>query len=151
MMLNLHHSIIIWALVNSLQEWKHMQMQYKQFCMKISSVLLVGNHKIFGRKCILSFRKHTSHFLFMCIAYLLLTAFEPSNSFWIINFVEGLIYYAIAMGAFTNDYLWFLKSSISSLLPDSLNEIFYDQLRINLPMPGSLLYFLLLLPLPDLL
>ena len=55
------------------------------------------------------------------LAYLLLTAFNlhPIVSGLLI-FVEGLIYYAIAMGAFTDDYLWFFKSSISSLTNISL-------------------------------
>ena len=90
-------------------------------------------------------------FLLCTFAYLILTAFElhPIVSGLII-FVEGIIYYAFAMGAFTNDYFWFLKSSISVLLPDSLNEIFYDQLKINLPMPGESYIYPIIAPIAGL-
>ena len=47
--------------------------------------------------------------IFLCLfAYIILTAFElhPIVSGLII-FLEGLIYYAFAMGAFTNDYFGF--------------------------------------------
>ena len=90
-------------------------------------------------------------FSLCAFAYLLLTAFElhPIVSGLLI-FFEGLIYYAFAMGAFTNDYLWFFKSFISSLLPDSLYEVFYDQLRINLPMPGESFIYPIIAPISGL-
>ena len=76
---------------------------------------------------------------FLCaFAYLVLTVFDlhPIISGSII-FIEGLIYYAVAMGAFTNDYLWFLKTTLNTLLPNSLKNTFYEQLAIKLPMPGE--------------
>ena len=90
-------------------------------------------------------------FSLCAFAYLLLTALElhPIVSGLYI-FIEGLVYYAFVMGAFTNDYLWFLKSSISSLLPDSLYETFYDQLRVNLPMPGESVVFPIIAPISGL-
>ena len=33
------------------------------------------------------------------------------------------------MGAFTNDYWWFLKSTLLSLMPDSLYNTFYEYLN----------------------
>ena len=90
-------------------------------------------------------------FSLCALAYLLLTAFDlhPIVS-GVFIFVEGLIYYAIAMGAFTGDYLWLLKSSISFLLPDSLYEFFYDLLKINLPMPGESFVFPIIAPIAGL-
>ena len=41
------------------------------------------------------------------------------------------------MGAFTNDYWWFLKSTLLSLMPESLYNTFYEQLRVSLPSPGE--------------
>ena len=75
----------------------------------------------------------------LCLfAYVLLSVFElhPAISGGLI-FLEGLIYYSVAMGAFTNDYFWFLKSAIISVLPNSIYDIFYEQLQINLPLPGE--------------
>ena len=107
---------IIWDLITYSGMETHANAM-QQFYMRISFTF-GGNHKAFGRKCNLSIRKHTSIFSLCAFAYLILTAFElhPIVSGLLI-FIEGLIYYAIAMGAFTNDYLWFFKSSISSLLP----------------------------------
>ncbi|MEL1230640.1 MAG: adenylate/guanylate cyclase domain-containing protein, partial [Candidatus Neomarinimicrobiota bacterium] len=55
----------------------------------------------------------------------------------LVIFSEGLIYYAFAMGMFANDYLWFWKSIISSILPSGIHELFYDQLQVTLPEPGE--------------
>ena len=66
---------------------------------------------------------------FLCtIAYLLLTKIElhPIVAGLVI-FSEGLLYYAFAMGMFANDYWWFLKSTISNLIPHSLHDDYYDQ------------------------
>ena len=76
---------------------------------------------------------------FLCtIAYLLLTKIElhPIVAGLVI-FSEGLLYYAFAMGMFANDYWWFLKSTISNLIPHSLHDKFYDQLQVVLPGPGE--------------
>ena len=75
----------------------------------------------------------------LCLfAYILLTAFElhPIVSGLLI-FLEGIFYYSIAMGAFTNDYWWFLKSTLLSLMPESLYNTFYEQLKVGLPSPGE--------------
>ena len=75
----------------------------------------------------------------LCLfAYILLSAFElhPVISGGII-IIEGLVYYSIAMGAFTNDYWWLLKSTITFVLPNGIYDIFYDALQINLPLPGE--------------
>ncbi len=76
---------------------------------------------------------------FLCmIAYLLLTKIElhPITA-GIIIFSEGILYFAFAMGMFTNDYWWLLKSTISSILPTSIYELYYDQLQVSLPQPGE--------------
>ena len=52
-------------------------------------------------------------------------------------FFEGLIYYSISMGMFSNDYGWFFKSIIKSIIPDSIHNSFYEQLQIALPGPGE--------------
>ena len=77
-------------------------------------------------------------FTLCAIAYFLLTKIELHPIIaGIIIFSEGLIYYAFAMGMFANDYWWFWKSSISSLLPSSIHKLFYDQLQVTLPSPGQ--------------
>ncbi len=76
---------------------------------------------------------------FLCIlAYLLLTKIElhPITA-GVVIFSEGMIYYAFAMGMFTNDFWWFWKSTISSVIPSSLYESYYSQLQIQLPKPGE--------------
>jgi len=76
---------------------------------------------------------------FLCtLAYILLTKIDlhPIVA-GIIIFSEGLVYYAIAMGMFANDNWWFWKSTVASLLPDSLHEKYYDQLQVVLPGPGE--------------
>ena len=72
------------------------------------------------------------------VAYMLLTKIELHPILaGLVIFSEGLIYYAFAMGMFTNDYLWFWKSIISSILPSGIHELFYDQLQVTLPGPGE--------------
>ena len=72
------------------------------------------------------------------VAYILLTRIELHPILaGLVIFSEGLIYYAFAMGMFTNDYLWFWKSIISSILPSGIHELFYDQLQVTLPGPGE--------------
>ena len=86
------------------------------------------------------------------IAYLLLIKIELNPiAAGIIIFSEGLLYYAFAMGAFTNDYWWFLKTSISSLLPDFIHENFYHQLQVTLPSPGETYVMPIVAPLAGLL
>jgi len=72
------------------------------------------------------------------IAYVLLTKIELHPIIaGLVIFSEALLYYSFAMGMFANDYWWFWKSSISSLLPSSVHELFYDQLQVTLPGPGE--------------
>ena len=77
-------------------------------------------------------------FLLCLFAYILLTAFElhPIVSGSLI-FLEGIFYYSIAMGSFNDDYWWFLRSTLASLMPDSLYVIFNNQLNSSLPLPGE--------------
>tara|TARA_B100000212_G_scaffold111155_1_gene82729 strand:- start:1666 stop:4218 length:2553 start_codon:yes stop_codon:yes gene_type:complete len=75
----------------------------------------------------------------MCIiAYFLLTKFNlhPIVA-GVVILSEGILYYAFAMGMFTNDYLWFWKKIISILIPDNLHNTFYDSLKVSLPHPGE--------------
>ena len=75
----------------------------------------------------------------LCVlAYVLLTKVElhPINA-GIIIFSEGVLYYAFAMGMFANDYWWFWKSTLATILPDALYDKFYDQLQVVLPGPGE--------------
>ena len=72
------------------------------------------------------------------VAYMLLTKIELHPILaGLVIFSEGLIYYAFAMGMFANDYLWFWKSIVSSILPSGIHELFYDQLQVTLPGPGE--------------
>ena len=50
---------------------------------------------------------------------------------------QGLIYYAVSMGLFANDYFWFWKSTLSNILPDFIHGHFYESLQVNLPPPGQ--------------
>ena len=72
------------------------------------------------------------------IAYVLLTSFElhPINA-GVIVLLEALIYYAFAMGIFTNDYLWFFKSLLANILPDVIESKIYESLQVNLPELGK--------------
>ena len=72
------------------------------------------------------------------LAYILLMKVElhPINA-GIIIFSEGVLYYAFAMGMFANDYWWFWKSTLATILPDALYDKFYDQLQVVLPGPGE--------------
>ena len=72
------------------------------------------------------------------VAYMLLTKIELHPILaGLVIFSEGLIYYAFAMGMFANDYMWFWKSIVSSILPSGIHELFYDQLQVTLPGPGE--------------
>ena len=82
------------------------------------------------------------HFLLilaLCtIAYLFLTKIELHPLIaGIVIFSEGLLYYALSMGMFANDYLWFFKNLVSSMLPSSLKDLFYQNLQVDLPAPGE--------------
>tara|TARA_B100000131_G_scaffold323019_2_gene379284 strand:+ start:2175 stop:4727 length:2553 start_codon:yes stop_codon:yes gene_type:complete len=82
------------------------------------------------------------HFLLilsLCtIAYLFLTKIELHPLIaGIVIFSEGLLYYALSMGMFANDYLWFFKNLVSSMLPSSLKDSFYQNLQVDLPAPGE--------------
>ena len=83
-----------------------------------------------------------SHFLlifFLCsVAYILVTRIElhPIVA-GIVIFSIGLVYYSIAMGMFTNDYLWIIKSTLSNILPQSIHNKLYHYLQIKLPNPGE--------------
>jgi len=72
------------------------------------------------------------------IAYVLLTkiVLHPIIAGAVI-FSEILIYYAIANGAFTNDYWWMLKTVIATILPESLYDKYYESLQVALPGPGE--------------
>ena len=76
--------------------------------------------------------------LLCLIAYLLLIkiTLHPITA-GIIIFFEGVLYYAFAMGMFTNDLLWLWKSIVTGIIPNALYQIFYNQLNINLPGPGE--------------
>ena len=50
---------------------------------------------------------------------------------------QGMIYYAVSMGLFANDYFWFWKSTLSNILPDFIHSHFYESLQVNLPAPGQ--------------
>ena len=54
------------------------------------------------------------------------------------------------MGAFTNDYFWFLKTLISSFIPDNFNETFHDFLKVNLPLPGESYVYPIIAPIAGL-
>mgnify|MGYP002634929366 FL=1 len=72
------------------------------------------------------------------IAYILLMKIElhPIVA-GVVIFSEGLLYYAFSMGMFANDYWWFWKSTVANFLPESIHEVFYDQLQVALPAPGE--------------
>ena len=82
------------------------------------------------------------HFLLiltLCsLAYLLVTKVElhPIVA-GIVIFSIGLVYYSIAMGMFTNDYLWIIKSTLSNILPQSIHNKLYHYLQVELPHPGE--------------
>ena len=57
--------------------------------------------------------------------------------FGIVIFSVGLAYYSIAMGMFTNDYLWIIKSTLSNILPESIHNKLYHYLQVELPNPGE--------------
>ena len=109
--------------------------------------LLHNNYiKVFGGKTTRYLAEGASYplvnfiliFTLCAFAYLLLTKLELHPIIaGLIIFSEGLIYYAFAMGMFANDYLWLWKSSIVSILPSSLHEVFYEHLQVALPSPGQ--------------
>ena len=112
----------------------------------IQTILHNNYINVFGGKTTRYLAEGTSYpmanilliFALCIIAYTLLTKVDlhPLVAGLVI-FSEGLLYYAFAMGMFANDYLWFWKSLISNLLPDSLHDTFYDQLQVALPGPGE--------------
>ena len=55
----------------------------------------------------------------------------------IIILMEGIIYYGLALGLFSNDIWWMVKSSIAAILPHSIHDIFYESLQVKLPEPGK--------------
>ena len=82
------------------------------------------------------------HFLvisFLCvIAYIIFRKLDvhPILSGFIIILEIG-IYVGLALGFFANDILWMLKTMISSIIPNSIHEYFYDSLLVRLPEPGK--------------
>ena len=86
------------------------------------------------------------------LAYLLLTSFElhPINA-GIIVFSEGLLYYAFAMGAFTDDFFWFFKFLVSNIIPDFIHNKIYESLQTNLPDAGETYLMPIVAPLAGLL
>jgi len=109
--------------------------------------LLHNNYiKVFGGKTTRYLAEGASYplvnfiliFTLCAVAYLLLTKLDLHPIIaGLIIFSEGLLYYAFAMGMFANDYWWFWKSSIASILPSSLYEVFYEHLQVTLPYPGQ--------------
>ena len=51
--------------------------------------------------------------------------------------LEIIVYVGIALGFFANDIWWILKITISSIIPHSIYDYFYDSLLVSLPRPGN--------------
>ncbi len=51
--------------------------------------------------------------------------------------LEILVYVGLALGFFANDILWMLKTTIASIIPNSIHDYFYDSLLVSLPEPGK--------------
>ena len=102
----------------------------KVFGGKTTRYLAEGESYPFVNIILIFFLSFTAYFL------LKKTNLHPILSGFII-FSVGLVYYVIAIGMFVNDYWWFAKSIISILIPDALNNIFYDSLKKSLPGVGE--------------
>ena len=112
----------------------------------IQTILHNNYIKVFGGKTTRYLAEGASYplanilliFSLCTIAYILLTkiTLHPIVAGFVI-FSEGLLYYAFAMGMFSNDYWWFLKSVISKIIPNSFHDLFYNQLQVALPGPGE--------------
>lgn len=76
---------------------------------------------------------------FMCFfAYFILTKINSHPIIaGLVILSQGLFYYSITMGMFANDYLWFWKSLVTTILPESLHGLLYSKLQVNLPNPGE--------------
>ena len=82
------------------------------------------------------------HFLvisLLCIiAYLIFRRLDvhPILAGLVIIF-EIILYVGISLGLFANDIWWMLKTSLASILPSFLHNVFYENLLVKLPDPGS--------------
>ena len=50
---------------------------------------------------------------------------------------EIILYVGISLGLFANDIWWMLKTSLASILPNFLHDVFFENLLVKLPDPGS--------------
>ena len=76
--------------------------------------------------------------LLCIIAYLIFRRLDvhPILAGLVIIF-EIILYVGISLGLFANDIWWMLKTSLASILPNFLHNVFYEDLLVKLPDPGS--------------
>ena len=76
--------------------------------------------------------------LLCIIAYLIFRRLDvhPILAGLVIIF-EIILYVGISLGLFANDIWWMLKTSLASILPNFLHNVFYENLLVKLPDPGS--------------
>jgi len=60
---------------------------------------------------------------------------------------EIMIYVGLALGLFANDIWWMLKTTIASMIPNSVHNYFYDSLLVSLPPPGKTFVMPIIAPL----
>ena len=66
------------------------------------------------------------------IAFLILSYLNPVTA-GILIILEGIIYFAVACGLFVDDLLWFIKSNLAKILPES--TVTGNQEIFNTPLP----------------
>lgn len=80
------------------------------------------------------------------IALILLRMFHPIIAGLLI-IVEGLLYYAIVCGFFTDDFMWFFKSIAQVVIPTNVISMYSDLFNMNLPGKGESILLPLTAPL----
>ena len=61
--------------------------------------------------------------------------------------IEGIIFFAIVCGLFTQDLFWFIKSTLSSILPGSFVKEHFNWFQVSLPGIGESLIVPIVVPL----
>ena len=84
--------------------------------------------------------------LLSVIAFLTLTYVTPVLGGFLI-LIEGLIYFAIVCGLFTQDLFWFIKSTLSSILPGGFVKEHLNWFQVSLPGIGESLVVPIVAPL----
>lgn len=90
---------------------------------------------------------HTWLIALLClIAFVLLSVFNPVVA-GVFILLEGIVYFGIVGGLFTDDLFWFVKFTLASILPAGFVENNFNWFIVPLPAPGTSIVLPMVAPL----